>query len=493
MTPIELGQTLSKKEFKSQERAIRPDLLTLQNELAKANIATLIIVAGVEGAGKGEVVDRLNKWLDSRQVETHAFWDETDEEVQRPSAWRFWKRLPQRGHAAIMFGGWYWDLLYDRAHGRINGNELEDRMTGINDFERMLFLDGLLLIKLWFHLSRKEFEKCMKKRREVNKHIRSEKNKKLKRPEYDVFLDASKRIVRYTNTGECPWKLIEADDKRFRDISVARTLITRMEEGLKNHGLPGHFIKVDGQIVPMEEDSSTVLDEVDLSCSLPVEDYEEQLEHYQSRLNALSWEAYDAGRSTLIVFEGWDAAGKGGVIRRLTDAIDARLYRVISITAPSDEELAHNYLWRFWRHVPRDGYMTLYDRSWYGRILVERVEGFAQPNEWKRAYQEINDFEKLLTDHGTVLIKFWLHISPEEQLNRFREREKTAWKQHKITKDDWRNREKWDEYKSAVNTMISRTSIGRFPWTLVPANDKLYARVEVIKTVCKRLEEALKK
>ena len=168
--------------------------------------------------------------------------------------------------------------------------------------------------------------------------------------------------------------------------------------------------------------------------------------------------AFEKKRSSVVVFEGWDAAGKGGNIRRITAAIDPRTYRVISIAAPTDEEKAHHYLWRFWRHVPRAGYVTIYDRSWYGRVLVERVEGFARPDEWSRAYLEINDFEQQLVDHGIVLAKFWLHIDAKEQLRRFRERESVAWKQHKIAAEDWRNREKWDAYEEAVNDMVARTS-----------------------------------
>jgi polyphosphate kinase 2 (PPK2 family) len=242
----------------------------------------------------------------------------------------------------------------------------------------------------------------------------------------------------------------------------------------------------------MEEDRlNTILDHVDLSRTITAKSYDRLLKKHQRRLYELTWHAKKKQRSTIAVFEGWDAAGKGGAIRRLTAAMDARLYKVISVASPSDEEIAHHYLWRFWRHLPRAGYVTIYDRSWYGRVLVERVEGLATEEEWQRSYQEINDFEEQLHEHGIILSKFWLHIDKDEQLRRFREREKTPWKEYKITDEDWRNREKWDDYRDAVNDMVAHTSTEYAPWILMPANDKRLARVEVVKTVCRRLEAVL--
>jgi polyphosphate kinase 2 (PPK2 family) len=235
----------------------------------------------------------------------------------------------------------------------------------------------------------------------------------------------------------------------------------------------------------------TILDRVDLSARIEPDGYAKRLDAHQRELNRLAWLAWKSRRHTVAVFEGWDAAGKGGAIRRVCAAIDARTYRVISVGAPSDEERGHHYLWRFWRHLPRAGQATIYDRSWYGRVLVERVEGFASRDEWSRAYQEINDFEEQLTAHGVILLKFWVHISPEEQLRRFKEREVTPWKQHKITDEDWRNREKWPDYEAAVNEMVARTSTAAAPWTIVSGEDKRHGRVQVLHTFCERLRGAL--
>jgi AMP-polyphosphate phosphotransferase len=245
--------------------------------------------------------------------------------------------------------------------------------------------------------------------------------------------------------------------------------------------------------LPEGEDARiTVLDHVDLGEVLERKEYRAQIEHYQSELNRLAWDAFHARKPIVALFEGWDASGKGGTIRRLVRALDARLYRVVPIAAPTDEEAAHHYLWRFWRHLPRDGYWTLFDRSWYGRVLVERVEGFATQPEWARSYHEINDFEAQLVEHGVVVLKFWLHIDREEQLARFTARENTPYKQHKISKEDWRNRERWDDYRSAINEMVVRTSTEYAPWHLIPANDKRFARVEVLRLAVEALQEALK-
>jgi len=230
---------------------------------------------------------------------------------------------------------------------------------------------------------------------------------------------------------------------------------------------------------------------VDLTQVLSDADYNKQIDRYQGRLYELAWEMNRQKKNVMAVFEGWDAGGKGSAIRRVTAAMDARLYRVIPIAAPTDEELAHHYLWRFWRHIPRAGYMTIYDRSWYGRVLVERVEGFAVENEWLRAYHEINSFEEHLISHGIVLFKFWIHIDQEEQLKRFKERGLDPRKQHKITDDDWRNREQFAAYKQAANDMVAHTSSADAPWTLVAGNDKKFARIQILSTLCNRLESAL--
>ena len=236
-----------------------------------------------------------------------------------------------------------------------------------------------------------------------------------------------------------------------------------------------------------------VLNTLDLDQKIEKRKFRVRLERQQGRLNLLQRRALAQGTTTLAVFEGWDAAGKGGAIRRVTSALDARDYRVIPIGAPSDEELAHHYLWRFWRHLSRAGQITIFDRSWYGRVLVERVEGLATREEYKRAYAEIINYEEQLVEHGILLTKFWLHISKDEQLRWFQERQRIPHKRWKITDEDWRNRRRWNDYELAVNEMVARTSTRRAPWVLVEANDKYFARIKVIRTLADRLARALKK
>ena len=234
-----------------------------------------------------------------------------------------------------------------------------------------------------------------------------------------------------------------------------------------------------------------MLTALDLSLKLDKKAYEAQLAKWQGRLSELVRHPGFARRSLILAFEGSDAAGKGGGIRRVTAALDARQYQIVPVAAPTEEERAQPYLWRFWRHIPRNGRVAIFDRTWYGRVLVERVEGFCAEADWLRAYAEINDFEHELAANGAILVKFWLHISDKEQLKRFKEREKIAFKRFKITDEDWRNREKRGAYHAAVCDMVDRTSTGKAPWTLVEADDKAYARVKILRTICERLERAL--
>lgn len=488
-----VGRTLTKTSFKEQEEALRADLLQVQQQLLRSNIPVIVIVSGVEGAGKGEVVNRLNKWLDARGMQTFAFWDETDEERARPRYWRFWRALPSRGQIALLFGGWYQSPIEHRYNEDCNDAELDAELNRIVDFERMLTLDGALVVKFWFHMPEDEQKNRLK---ELSRDDRSKwkmhPTKKKFSQQYAHFEQVAERVIRHTDRGIAPWYLVEATDKRYRDMTVGRTLLNAIRSRLENPHVADSQVASHAPSLPDGDSAQvTVLDHVDLEKSLEEKVYKAELGELQDKANRLAWEAYNQKRSTVMVFEGWDAGGKGGAIRRFTSAIDSRLYRAISVAAPTDEEKAHHYLWRFWRHIPRAGYISIYDRSWYGRVLVERVEGFAKEPEWHRAYSEINQFEEQLVESGAIILKFWLHVSPDEQLARFKEREQVPYKQHKITDEDWRNREKWDDYKLAVNEMVVRTSTEYAPWTLVSGNDKLFGRVQVLKTICDTLEKAL--
>ena len=489
----EVGRKVSRQDYKAQEPTLHTQLLEAQRTLRDSNTPVIVIVSGVEGAGKGAVVNQLHAWLDARGMRTATFWEESDEELDRPRFWRFWRALPPRGTVGVLFGSWYTSPIIDHVFGRIDEAAFDRELTRIASFERMLTDDGALIVKFWFHLSKETQRKRLKRDiKEGQKSLSTSIVKKFTK-HYDTFASVSERAIRETDTALCPWHIIECTDARYRDLTTGATLLDAIRRR------QAVAASVAAEAAPMLMPSApqtpeamvTVLDQVNLSSAGDEKSYERKLEQAQRRLGALCWTARRKRRNVVAVFEGWDAAGKGGAIRRVTAAMDARLYRVISVAAPTDEEKAQHYLWRFWRHVPRAGYVTIYDRSWYGRVLVERVEGFTHSRDWMRGYKEINEFEEELTDHGVILLKFWLHLSKEEQLRRFEERAQTPWKQHKITDEDWRNRERWDDYKLAVNDMVTHTSTEFAPWTLVAGNDKRAARVQVVETFCDRIASAL--
>ncbi|MCP5141787.1 MAG: polyphosphate:AMP phosphotransferase [Gammaproteobacteria bacterium] len=489
-----VGRKVRKQDFKDQIPELRTELLDIQRRLADSGTPVIVLVAGIEAAGKGEVVDRLNEWLDTRGMQTWAFWDESDEDRERPRYWRFWNAMPPRGQISVLFGGWYQDPLERHMHGKCSDRDLEVELRRIEEFERMLSMDGALIVKFWFHMSEKDQKARFKKLSRDDRSRWSMMPEKSKFSEhYERFERLAEHVVSETDTGIAPWYLVEASDTRYRDLAVGKTLLDAIKARLDNpvDGTSTHTAR-SPSLPDLPDARRTLLDELDLGVTISDEDYTRRLQALQDELGDLAWAAYKAKRSVVLVFEGSDAGGKGGAIRRITNAVDSRLYRTIQVAAPTDEERAHHYLWRFWRHIPRAGRMTIYDRSWYGRVLVERVEGFATEAQWSRSYYEINEFEQQLSDAGIIVVKFWLHISKEEQLRRFKEREETPHKQHKITDEDWRNRDKWEEYTHAVNDMINRTSTHRAPWVVIPGNDKHYARVAVLEAVTKAIRKALK-
>ncbi len=489
----ELGRTLSKSEYERRLPGLRAKLIQAGFALKRARLPVIIIISGVDGAGKGEVVHRLNEWFDPRGLDTHSFWHETAEEREHPYYWHFWQALPARGRIGLLFGSWYTQPVTQRVAGQLKNGALDAVLQRIVFFEEMLVNDGALIIKLWFHLSEKALHKRLSSlQRNPETHWRVLPADLAQSRIYDKFIRVSERALRETDSPHAPWHLIEAADSHHRDVAAAGIILEAIQRRLAESGraktpcaTPTRRLRI------TPEGGKTVLDRVDLSQSLARDDYEEKLAKYQARLSRLVWAAYEKKIPTVIVFEGWDAAGKGSCVRRVTSAMDPRLFRVVPIGAPTEEEKAHHYLWRFWRHLPADGLVTIFDRSWYGRVLVERVEGFARTEEWMRAYRELNRFEEHLADHGTVLAKFWIHISKEEQLRRFKDRETVPFKRYKITAEDWRNRAKWNAHKAAVNDMVTHTSTSFAPWTLVAGNSKRFARIQILKRLCRHLEEAL--
>jgi polyphosphate:AMP phosphotransferase len=512
----ELGQKIPKSEYKRREPVLRQELLELQQDLYQCGgFPVIVVFAGVDGAGKGDTVNRLNEWMDPRWIVTRAYDDPSDEERERPEYWRFWRDLPPKGRIGMYLSSWYSRPLLDRVYDKDAEAVFDERLDRILAFEKALADDGALILKFWMHLSQRAQKRRLKKlekdpltswrvtqRDWDHWHI------------YDRFESVAERAIMRTSTGSASWNIVEGEDPYYRSLTVGMIvrdeIRKRLDEFRKKKVLMEELALRATPVGEQDQPASvtsgtptasvasqplrvaTVLSRLDLSLALGKNDYRQQLQEQQARLNLLQRRALKRNTSTIVLFEGPDAAGKGGAIRRLTAALHARHYQVIPIAAPTDEERAQHYLWRFWRHLSRAGRVTLFDRSWYGRVLVERVEGFASEEEWRRAYAEINEFEQQLTRHGIVLQKYWVHITKDEQFKRFKERETIPHKQWKLTEEDWRNREKWDAYEIAAHDLVEHTSTNAAPWILVEGNDKPYARVKVITTLCNRLEEALK-
>ena len=498
----ELGRKVSKEDYKAREITLREQLLAAQNALrADQSCPAIIVFGGVDGAGKGETVNVLNAWMDPRWMVTCAFGEPSDEERERPEYWRYWRALPPDGHIGLFLSSWYSRPILDRVHGQLDRNAFEERLNRIIEFEQMLANDGALILKFWMHLGKDAQEKRLKslEKDPLTRWRVSKLDWKHWRL-YDRFIGAAERTIRQTSRGCAPWMIVEGEDPRYRSLTVGTAVCEAIQRHLKERAdaksptaaasaapTPG----TRKRHATTGQDQASILSSLVMTRTVTKDKAATEMERYLGELNILHRKASTRGLSTILVFEGWDAAGKGGAIRRLTAGLDARQYQVIPIAAPTDEERAHHYLWRFWRHLPRTGRLTIFDRSWYGRVLVERVERFATDKEWMRAYAEINQFENQLLHHGIVLLKYWLHITEDEQLRRFKEREKTPYKSWKLTEEDWRNRTKWHAYETAVNDMIERTSTREAPWTLVESNDKNYARLKVIKTLCAQFRKAV--
>ncbi len=486
---MRLGQKYSSKEYKEFENDLRIKLFRLQEECREHGLAVLINIAGVTGSGRGEIVNMLTSWLDPKKIQTHTFWHASEDERLRPLSWRYWQKIPAKGEFGVFVGGWYAPMMNRTISDVISLDKLYLIMNKNIEREQNLADNGYIIAKFWLHLDKEEHEKRLEKRIKEKTNIHFTPFEKERDHQYDKLVDLVSKIVPRTDRDFAPWFIIDACDDEFRNVSVANALIQTIENALAKKKAEKTNKKAEMQAI--HQGSIPILSTVDLSLSLEKDVYKEKFSQLKTDLYQLTYKAYTLGISSTLVFEGMDAAGKGGSIRRLLSSVDARIARVIPISSPTDEELAHHYLWRFWRHVPLAGRVTVYDRSWYGRVLVERVEGFAKKDEWRRAYSEINSFEEELVDEKNILLKFWLHISSEEQLRRFKERENTEWKKYKITPDDWRNREKTDLYKLAANEMFMRTNTNYAAWHIIPSESKYYARIQVLEIYKKALEDKI--
>jgi len=481
---------LAKEAYETQEARLRVALLKAQyRQLQQADRSLLVVVAGIDGAGKGATINLLNEWMDPRHIQTLAFGPPEPDELARPPLWRYWNELPAKGRTGIVFGSWYAPLLREAARKKPRQRHIESQVAAIRRFEAVLAAEGVQLVKLWYHLSAQaQAERTQRLLASPETAWQVTRADCKVRKKYDRLCDAGRLAIGLTDGAHAPWVVIPSADDRLRTIRTGEAVL----QTLQRRGparVPHAFAEAASRRASGH--SPDRLAHVDYEARLDKDDYESVLGLLQGRLAQAARSDAFARRSLVLVFEGQDAAGKGGTIRRVTHALDARQFDISPISAPAPHELARPYLWRFWRRLPRQGRIAIFDRSWYGRVLVERVEGLAAPAQWRRAYAEINDFESQLADHGAIVLKFWLAITPDVQLQRFRERQQSPFKHFKITPDDWRNRKKWHEYAAAANDMLARTDTPQAPWHVVSSNDKRYARVQVLRHIVAALEDAL--
>jgi polyphosphate:AMP phosphotransferase len=473
--------SISKKELELGE---------LHRQTKQSGIPIIIVFEGWDASGKASTINRLLMAMDPRNYSVHPVYHSTPEEDARPFLWRFWIRTPKKGRIAIFDRSWYIRVTDDRVSHSLKRHQLNPTYDRINSFERALADDGNIIIKFFLHLTKKEQE------RRLNK-LQEEKGSPWRfLPEnwdhhkhYNDFHEAYDDMLVRTHTKWAPWTPIPAHDSKYATLEVFKTMISRIHKRLQEDKM-GIAMGSSTQTI-LAQDTPDLFSGIDLSLSMMKEEYERELEDLQNRLSLLQHEVYKKKLRVIVVYSGWDAGGKGGNIRRLVQKLDPRGYKVIPIIVPTDEEKAHHYLWRFWKELPPAGRIAIFDRSWYGRVLVERIEGFCTEDEWKRAYREINEMEEQMTDDDGVLVKFWLHIDSDTQLQRFNERMSNPYKRWKINDEDWRNRAKWDQYYVAAQEMIHRTSTSYAPWTIVEANSKHYSRIKTLSTIASAIERNL--
>ena len=493
LTTVDTTSKTRKADYRALSAELGYRLGELQREALALNIPIVILFEGWGASGKGSQINRLLLSLDPRSVKVHSIESPTEEERMKPYLWRFWTKTPPRGRIGILGRSWYGRFLVEGMDEAITSlDEVPNRYyEEINAFERQLVDDGVLLIKFFLHMtSEKQEERFKDLEKNPATSWRVTPRDWKKHNEYERYFKLTERMLEKTSTNHAPWSVVAAEDWRWTTLRVFETVIDKLSRKIATR----HQTEVPFQRATAyrPEKIPNRLGSVDLDRQLNRTEYTKLLKKYQSRVRDLEHEIYRQRLPVVIVYEGWDAAGKGGNIRRLARRMDPRGYEVIPIAAPNDVELSHHYLWRFWHAMPKAGHIAIFDRSWYGRVMVERIEGFCSTEEWQRAYREINEMEEHLVSSGAVVMKFWIDIDKETQLQRFNDRANLEHKQWKITQEDWRNRERWTVYSEAVNEMIHRTSTNYAPWTIVESNNKRFARIKTLKIFCTEIEKRLK-
>lgn len=495
---IDLNKNTTKKEYNTYMKDLTPKLAQLQRDCKNLNIPVIILFEGWGASGKGTLINQLIRPLDPRGFKVYTIQSPSEEESMRPFLWRFWTKTPAKGRIHLFDRSWYQRVMRERFDKITTKHQLQNAFDEIVNFEKQLTDDETIIIKFFLHISKREQTKRFKileKSKETAWRVTKQDWNRNK--DYEIYLKMNDEMLAKTDTDYAPWVIVEATDREYAAVKIMSTTVeyltkaiykVKRKEELKK---AEETLEIEEPLIISEKFKNGVLQQIDLKKSLEKEAYKRKLKKLQERLSILHNEMYRNRIPVVLAFEGWDAAGKGGAIKRITENIDPRGYEVIPTASPNDIEKAHHYLWRFWEKFPKAGHLAIFDRTWYGRVMVERIEGFCTTKEWQRAYNEINQMEEQLSHFGYIILKFWLHIDKEEQEKRFKERQENPEKQWKITEEDWRNRAKWNEYEKAVDEMIVRTSTLEAPWIIVEANSKYYARIKILETIVEALEKHL--
>ncbi len=477
----------SDEEIAERLSKAREELFKRQTKIKEEKLPVLVLIDGWGAAGKGSALGKVIKNLDPRFYKVETLDKPSKDDLRRPFLYRHFVKIPEAGKFAFFDSSWMEEVTEAYLHNKIDKDTYKQRLTSIKRFERQLTDNGYLVVKYFLHISEKEQKKRIEAlKSDKNTKWRVSKSDEWQNEHYNKCLNVYDEYLEATNQFSAPWYFIDSNSKKWAELQMTEILVKSIDTALSNKG---HAAQIVQNIFPLEK--MPKLSEIPLDKELTDEEYRQELDACQKRLGELHNEIYKKKVPVIIAYEGWDAAGKGGNIKRITAALDPRGYEVHPIASPEPHEKARHFLWRFFTRLPKDGHIAIFDRTWYGRVMVERLEGFCSENDWQRAYNEMNEFEKELSDWGAVIIKFWVQIDKDTQLARFTDRQNTPEKQWKITDEDWRNREKWDQYEVAIDEMIQKTSTTFAPWHVLESNDKKYARIKALKIVIEEIEKKL--
>ena len=471
--------------LKTEIKALRERLLAQQQLVRDQKLPVVVLVEGWAAAGKGSLINELISEIDPRFYNVVSPVVLPEKEERYPFLYQYAKAIPENGKIMFYDSGWMEGAVRKFLRRDITKKQYKDRIRAVNEFERQLRDGGYLILKLFLHIDQDEQRKRLNALREnyetewrvTEEDLWQHREYKIFRETYDEFMDQTGKTVK--------WHVLDGDKKKMAARDALKLLVEMIDTGLNAGRYIGKPFSEKFPLIKMQK-----LSEVDLSPALDDEEYKKELKKLQKRLGELHNTIYRKKIPVILCYEGWDAAGKGGNIRRIARPLDPRGFDVMPIASPEPHEINRQYLWRFWTRLPRSGHICIFDRTWYGRVMVERLEGFCTEDDWKRAFNEMNEFERQLTDWGAVVIKFWIHIDQDTQLARFTDRQNTPEKQWKLTEEDWRNREKWPQYEEAIDEMLQKTSTENAPWFIIESNDKKYARIKTLKIVIKALEKA---